>query len=63
MAGTLMAVDPDASKVNRFIPLGGEPYLIRYNSKLPVVVYVPEGVEVRYRIWRAGAKIKGMKQG
>lgn len=63
MAGTLMAVDPDAPKANRFITLGGEPYLIRYNSKLPVVVYVPEGVEVRYRIWRAGAKIKGMKPG
>lgn len=28
--------------------------LIRYNSKLPVVVYAPSDVEVRYRIWRAG---------
>lgn len=54
MAGTLMAVDPDAPKADRFITLGGEPYLIRYNSRLPVVVYVPEGVEVRYRIWSAG---------
>ena len=53
MAGTLMAVDPDAPKVDRFIRLAGEPFLIRYNSRLPVVVYVPEGVEVRYRIWRA----------
>lgn len=56
MAGTLMAVDPNAPKVVRFITLGGEPYLIRYNSRLPVVVYVPEGVEVRYRIWTAGAE-------
>ena len=56
MAGTLMAVDPNAPKVARFITLGGEPYLIRYNSRLPVVVYVPEGVEVRYRIWTAGAE-------
>ncbi len=53
LAGTLMAVDPTAPKVARFIALGGEPYLIRYNSKLPVVVYVPAGVEVRYRIWTA----------
>lgn len=53
MAGTLMAVDPNAPKVDRFVTLGGEPYLIRYNSRLPVVVYVPEGAEVRYRIWRA----------
>lgn len=54
MGGTLMAVEPDAPKVDRFIRLGGEPFLIRYNSKLPVVVYVPKGTEVRYRIWTAG---------
>ena len=54
MAGTLMAADPNAPKTDRFIALGGEPYLIRYNSRLQVVVYVPEGVEVRYRIWSAG---------
>jgi ecotin len=62
MAGTLMAVDPNAPKVDRFISLGGEPYLIRYNSRLPVVVYVPEGAEVRYRIWRAG-ETKPMSEG
>jgi ecotin len=53
MAGTLIAIDPNAPKVNRFVTLGGEPYLIRYNSRLPIVVYAPEGVEVRYRLWRA----------
>ena len=63
MAGTLMAVNPDAQKVDRFIRLGGEPYLIRYNSRLPVVVYAPEGVEVRYRIWRAGPEEKTMGNG
>ena len=63
MAGTLMAVDPDAPKVARFITLGGEPYIIRYNSRLPIVVYVPEGVEVRYRIWTSGAELKSMEKG
>ena len=58
MAGTLMAVDPSVAKVERFITLGGEPYLIRYNSHLPVVVYIPDGAEVRYRIWRAGDELK-----
>jgi ecotin len=53
MAGTLMAVDPDAPQVERFISLGGEARLLPYNSRLPLVVYVPEGVEVRHRIWRA----------
>lgn len=63
MAGTLMAVDPNALKVNRFIALGGEPYLIRYNSLLPIVVYAPEGIEIRYRIWNAGPEAKVIKKG
>jgi len=63
MAGTLMAVDPDAPKVDRFITLGGEPRLLRYNSRLPLVVYVPGGVEVRYRFWRADADIATAERG
>jgi ecotin len=58
-----MGVDPNAPKVDRFITLGGEPYLIRYNSRMPVVVYVPEGVEVRYRIWTTAAEMKAMQAG
>ena len=61
MAGTLMAVDPDKPKVDRFVTLGGEPYTIRYNSRLPIVVYAPEGVEVRYRIWTTEAESKAME--
>lgn len=53
MAGTLMAVDPNAPQVERFISVGGET-LINYNSRLPIVVYVPAGVDVRYRLWSAG---------
>ena len=62
MAGTLMAVDPDTPKIKRFIGLRGEPFLIRYNSRLPVVVYVPEDVEVRYRIWTADSETKAMQK-
>ncbi len=58
MAGTLMAVDPEAPKVQRFITIGGEPLLLRYNSRLPLVVYVPEGVEVRFRLWRADGDVR-----
>jgi ecotin len=63
MAGTLMAIDPNEPKVSRFVTLGGEPYLVRYNSRLPIVIYVPEGVEVRYRIWTARAEAKPIEQG
>jgi ecotin len=63
MAGTLMAVDPDVPKVDRFIMLGGETQLLRYNSRLPLVVYVPKGVEVRHRIWQAAPEAKPVPQG
>jgi ecotin len=59
----LIAIDPYAPKVDRFFRLGGEPYLIRYNNRLPVVVYVPEGEDVRYRIWRAEPESKEANEG
>ena len=62
MAGTLMAPEPGAPQVERFIALGGEPRLLRYNSKLPVVVYVPEGVEVRHRVWQVQAGLRFMRK-
>lgn len=63
MASTLMAVDPNEPKVDRFVSLGGDSFLIRYNSKLPVVVYVPKGVEVRYRVWKAEEAANVMEKG
>lgn len=63
MAGTLMAIDPKIPKVERFITLGGESELIRYNSRPPLVVYVPKGVEVRYRIWRADQQTQKAPEG
>lgn len=42
-----MAVDSNVPKVARFITLGGEPCITRYNSRMPIVVYVPENVDVR----------------
>ena len=63
MAGTLMAPPPDAPMVERFVSLGGDPYLVRYNSRLPLVVYVPNGVAVRYRIWHADPEAKPVPEG
>lgn len=50
---TRMGVPPGTPKVKKFVRIGGGPDLVRYNSKLPIVVYVPAGGEVRYRIWQA----------
>ncbi len=55
MAGTLMAAPPGAEKVDTFVSVRHDLGLLRYNSKLPLVVYVPEGVEVKYRLWSADA--------
>lgn len=63
MASTLIGVDPSQPLVDRFVTLGGEPFLVRYNSRLPIVVYVPEGVEVRHRIWRADEEVKALEKG
>lgn len=49
---TLMACPPGSAKPG-FV--SAEPLLLRYNSKLPVVVFVPEGMALRYRVWSAGA--------
>jgi ecotin len=54
LAGTRAAVPEGAPKVERFIRVNMENNMIRYNSKLPVVVYVPGGFAARFRIWVAG---------
>lgn len=37
---------------NRFV--SAQTSLVRYNSKLPIVVYAPAGYEIRYKVWKAG---------
>lgn len=54
VASTLMACPPDQPRQLRFVTLRDDDGLHRYNSKLPVVIYVPQGFEVRYRVWAAG---------
>ncbi|GAA0468699.1 MULTISPECIES: serine protease inhibitor ecotin [Tatumella] len=48
----------DTPKKNTLVtlPAAGE-QLLRYNSKLPLVVYAPEGVQVSYRVWQAGKQV------
>ena len=53
-ASTRMACPPGEEPSEGFVGVHGDGFLLRYNSKLPVVVYVPDGFEVRYRIWTAG---------
>ncbi|MBX9404900.1 serine protease inhibitor ecotin [Pseudomonas baetica] len=54
---TMMACPAGIPKKRAFVPVVGDGFLLRYNSKLPVVVYAPSDVEVRYRIWSASDKV------
>lgn len=56
-ASTMMGC-PEGSSREAFVRLP-EQTIVRYNSRLPVVVYTPDNVEVRYRFWRAG-EVRGL---
>ena len=51
-ASTLKAC-PDNSMSRRFVRVRGEGLMLPYNSALPLVVFLPEGFQLKYRVWRA----------
>ncbi|HIF6299026.1 TPA: serine protease inhibitor ecotin [Klebsiella michiganensis] len=54
---TMMAC-PDGKKEKQFVMAGlGDAGMLRYNSKLPIVIYTPANIDVKYRIWRADETI------
>jgi len=54
---TMMAC-PDGKKEKQFVMAGlGDAGMLLYNSKLPIVVYTPANIDVKYRIWRADETI------
>lgn len=52
---TLMAC-PDGEQTPAFVPVNLSNTLLPYNSKLPIVLYAPVEIELRYRVWSAPAK-------
>ncbi|KWE40991.1 serine protease inhibitor ecotin [Burkholderia territorii] len=56
-ASTLMAC-PGQAPQQRFVQVRGDGQLLRYNSRLPLVVYVPDGFDVRYRVWHASKDVQ-----
>jgi ecotin len=60
-ASTLMGC-PDNSSHDQFVCVQGDGYLLRYNSRLPMVIYVPKDFEVRYRLWQAQEKTSDAKE-
>ena len=59
-AATLMAC-PDKKKTQQFItPHLGADNIVHYNSRLPIVVYVPKDMVVKYRVWSTPEKLDSM---
>ena len=61
VGSTLIGVPPGQPQVKKFV--AGQPLLISYNSRLPIVIYAPKGFEIKYRIWSASAKTQDAKKG
>ena len=53
---TKIGVPRGKPQVKKFVT--GPRLQIRYNSRIPVVIYVPKGAEVRYRIWTTTEEFK-----
>lgn len=52
---------PDNSKSRRFVRVRGQGLMLPYHSRLPLVIYVPEEFQLRYRIWRADKTLSDAK--
>jgi ecotin len=58
---TMMAAPETGQQIEKFVQ--GASLFIRYNSRLPIVVYAPQGYEIRYRIWETSEITKKSEQG
>jgi len=50
---TKMACPDDQPIRTSFLSLGKQPYLVPYNASWPIVVDLPENVQLRWRVWKA----------
>ncbi|MEO1002183.1 MAG: ecotin family protein [Cyanobacteria bacterium J06638_7] len=62
VASTLMACPPDQPARSAFVPLSGEPTLVRYNPSLPIVIYAPRDLQVRWRLWKGETESRQAQQ-
>ena len=59
---TKMACPDDQPTRTSFLSLGKQPYLVPYNASWPIVVDLPENVQLRWRVWKAETRQqKGVK--
>ncbi|BAF71782.1 serine protease inhibitor ecotin [Sulfurovum sp. NBC37-1] len=59
---TMMACQEPKKEAFVSLRLPRDMELVRYNSRLGRVIYVPKGFEVRYRVWSAEDKVHQAKK-
>lgn len=61
-ASTMMGC-PDNTKSEKLVTFNmGHDALLRYNSRMPIVVYAPEDVTLGYRIWQTDGTLLGVTE-
>lgn len=58
---TMMAAPAGAEKITEFVT--GTSIFVGYNSRLPIVIYAPDGVELRFRIWNTSPDFEAVPKG
>lgn len=51
---------PDDTKTSKFVTSASR--MVRYNSLLPIVVFAPKGIDIKYKIWTAGQEQNAEKK-
>ncbi len=46
---------PETPRKRSFLTLGKQPYLVPFNASWPIVVDIPHGAQLRWRVWKAHA--------
>ena len=54
LVSTEKACPPDSER-SAFVQAVDANRMLRYNSRMPIVIYTPADIEVRYMLWRADA--------
>jgi ecotin len=53
LVSTRMACPAGTGRRRAFVTMAGKPYVVPYNASVPIVVYAPAPLELRWRLWKA----------
>jgi len=61
-SATMRLCPANEHKKQEFVRMRGTGFLHGYNSRSPIVVYVPDGFKVKFRIWIANSDIQSAQE-